>query len=527
MVSYFDDDFKVTWLNPRDAESIWAIDRIHFAHPVVPLTQDLYERIIASSWEARSVFVNGYAYLKDFAPPPTPQEVIERGAPVVWREKYLPLVKQICARIRVRDYDSMSASEIVGLLPNLFQESAEAFSYPTVVAGAFMGPALALADFCEREIGSDGPVMVATLLQGFSNESSAAGVGLGELADFAQTRPAVADALRERRFDEISSQPGGEEFTAKFVEFLEAYGWRAEEWSLAHQPTWIEEPNTPLSLISRYLKDPTHAPAQSIRRSVEQRQTAATAIEARLPDSKRDEFHAMLEAAGTHVQFSEERALWQLIAIGSVRVPVLALGQKLVDAGVLQHPDDVFYLALPELGEVASQPRAMFNLVAQRRAEHARREAMTPPASIGRPLIVSERSQQSQIVHRFFFGGTMEQEAGDVIKGIGASQGTLTGRARVVQSLSETDALEAGDILVCRNTAPPWTPLFAIAGAVVTDIGGLLSHSAICAREYAIPCVVGTGVATARIADGAIITVDGTTGTITVGAAVAETPSFT
>jgi pyruvate,water dikinase len=98
----------------------------------------------------------------------------------------------------------------------------------------------------------------------------------------------------------------------------------------------------------------------------------------------------------------------------------------------------------------------------------------------------------------------------------------MTGRARVIRSLSESDALEAGEVLVCRNTAPPWTPLFAIAGAVVTDVGGLLSHSAICAREYAIPCVVGTGVATLRIPDGAIITVDGTKGTINLQPAAAD-----
>ena len=104
-----------------------------------------------------------------------------------------------------------------------------------------------------------------------------------------------------------------------------------------------------------------------------------------------------------------------------------------------------------------------------------------------------------------------------MIKGVGASQGVMTGRARIIRSLSESTALQAGEILVCRNTAPPWTPLFAIAGAVVTDVGGLLSHSAICAREYAIPCVVGTGVATSRIRDGS--TIDGTNGTISLSGA--------
>jgi pyruvate,water dikinase len=136
--------------------------------------------------------------------------------------------------------------------------------------------------------------------------------------------------------------------------------------------------------------------------------------------------------------------------------------------------------------------------------------------------VIGDRPRVSQIVHRFFFGIEPEQDDSDVIKGVGASQGVMTGRARVIHSLSESSALEAGDILVCRNTAPPWTPLFAIAGAVVTDVGGLLSHSAICAREYAIPCVVGTGVATSRIQDGSTITVDGTNGTISLPASTSE-----
>jgi pyruvate,water dikinase len=514
LVSSYDDDFNVTWQNPRDADSVWAIDRIHFTHPVTPLTEDFYREVVASSWVTPCVFVNGYTYLKDFAPPPTPPEVTELGAPFVWRERYLPLVKQICAGIRVRDYDSMPAAEIVEALPGVFKESAQAFSYPTVVASAFMGPGLMLADFCDREMGEDGPVMVTTLLQGFANDSIAAGVSLGELAEFARTRPQVAEALRERRFDAISSLPGGEEFTSRLSGFLETYGWRAEEWSLAHLPTWIEEPETPLYLISRYLADPTHSPAEAMRRSIEQRDAAAAAIEARLAPDKRAEFQALLEAGRSYVQYSEERALWQLIAIGSVRVPVLALGRQLAESGVVAAPDDVFYLTLSELRQYAAEPRPALDLVTQRRAEHARREAMSPPLSIGKPLVVDDRPRGSQIVHRFFFGMPLEQEAGNLIKGVGASQGVLTGRARVINSLSESSALESGEILVCRNTAPPWTPLFAIAGAVVTDIGGLLSHSAICAREYAIPCVVGTGVATSRIPNGATITVDGTNGTI-------------
>jgi phosphohistidine swiveling domain-containing protein len=516
VVSSFDENFQVTWQDPKDAEFIWAIDRNHFSHPVPPLAEELYRRIISASWETPCVFVNGYAYLRDFGPPPTPPEVTERGAAAVWTEDYLPRVRQLCAAVRVRDYDSMSLSGIVAVLPQVFDESAEAFRYPTVVAGAFMGPGLALADFCERELGSEGPLLVATLLQGFANESTAAGASLGDLAVFAQSKPAVARALREGRYDDVAGLPGGEEFMTRLVGVLESYGWRADDWSLVHLPTWIEQPKTPLFLIGRYLADPSRSPAEAMRRAVEQRQATAREIEHRLPTEKRPQLQQMLAAAQSHVQFSEERALWQLVAVGSVRVPLLTLGRQLLEAGVFSDPDDVFFLRLDELNDLAVNPRPVADLVQQRRDDLDRWETLDAPTSIGRPLVVSERSPQSQIVHRYFFGTPLPQSEGSRIQGIPASQGVISGRARVITSLAESDALQSGEILVCRNTAPPWTPLFAIAGGVVTDIGGLLSHSAICAREYAIPCVVGTRIATSRIVSGDSITVDGTAGTVVI-----------
>jgi len=103
-----------------------------------------------------------------------------------------------------------------------------------------------------------------------------------------------------------------------------------------------------------------------------------------------------------------------------------------------------------------------------------------------------------------------------VLRGTAASRGTVSGRACVVRSLEEADRLQPGDILVCEMTMPAWTPLFAVAAGVVTDTGGALSHSAIVAREYRVPCVVGTTTGTRRIRDGQRITVDGTAGTVTI-----------
>ena len=109
-----------------------------------------------------------------------------------------------------------------------------------------------------------------------------------------------------------------------------------------------------------------------------------------------------------------------------------------------------------------------------------------------------------------------DQPTGDVLKGIAASPGRVTGPARVMHGPEEFDQMRQGDILVARITTPAWTPLFALAAGVVTDVGGPLSHSSIVAREYHIPAVLGTGVATGRLSSGQRVTVDGDAGTVKV-----------
>jgi pyruvate,water dikinase len=192
------------------------------------------------------------------------------------------------------------------------------------------------------------------------------------------------------------------------------------------------------------------------------------------------------------------------------------MGRKLTASGVIEAPDDVFYLRLAELQSLAGKPASMRDAVERRKADLARYERMEPPDSIGAPFVVSDRPGPSQLIHRYFFGNVRRASTGSVIKGQAASQGIVTARACVVHSLQEAQRLQPGEVLVCKTTAPPWTPLFAVAAGVVTETGGILSHSAICAREYAIPCVVGTQVATSRIPDGAMIAVDGTKGTVTI-----------
>jgi pyruvate,water dikinase len=118
------------------------------------------------------------------------------------------------------------------------------------------------------------------------------------------------------------------------------------------------------------------------------------------------------------------------------------------------------------------------------------------------------------MLERFFGSFDEEPEVDGIVKGAAGAPGVIRGTARVVLTLGEVDRLAPGEILVTYATAPPWTPLFAVAGGVVTDAGGVLSHCAVVAREYGIPAVVGTRKGTARIRDGMTITVDGSNGIV-------------
>src|SRR5439155_1591595 len=235
--------------------------------------------------------------------------------------------------------------------------------------------------------------------------------------------PEVSSALRAGRYDDLERVEGGKQFLSALREYLDEFGWQAESWGLPHIPTWAEDPHTPLLLIARYLDDPNLSPDAAIQRSQHEHDEAMRELESRLSGHELAEMKARLAACEGHVPISEGRATWQLTIIGSVRVPLLALGRKLVQAGVLDDPNDVFFFDVEELKKAALGPSP---------------------------------------------------------------------------SYKETAAARKA----------------ALAAAVVTDTGDILSHSAICAREYGIPCVAGTQVGTSQIPDGAMVTVDGAEGTV-------------
>ncbi len=184
---------------------------------------------------------------------------------------------------------------------------------------------------------------------------------------------------------------------------------------------------------------------------------------------------------------------------------------------MIEEQNDVFHLTSDELRETAKSLPGLdrHGLVRERKAALERLRTIQPPRAIGTmPLGEPQDDPMGRAIGKFFGKAPRPQVEPNVLRGNAGSPGTVRGPAKVIHSLSEADKLRQGDVLIAGTTAPPWTPLFATAAAVVTDTGGVLSHCAVVAREYRIPAVVGTGTATAAIQDGQLLEVNGSDGVV-------------
>jgi pyruvate,water dikinase len=196
-----------------------------------------------------------------------------------------------------------------------------------------------------------------------------------------------------------------------------------------------------------------------------------------------------------------------------MRRMLLELGRRLFEAGAVEKPADVFWLRRQELEDMASsldagerQLASLAEAVEQRKMLWRGQRRVTPPQLL---------PQDSWFkVFENLMPAASEDQTGDTIKGIAASGGQVTAAARVLGGPGDFGQMRPGEVLVAAITTPAWTSLFAMASAVVTDVGGPLSHSSIVAREYGIPAVLGTGVATRRIRSEQNIRVDGDAGTV-------------
>ena len=410
--------------------------------------------------------------------------------------------------------DTTSDRDIVACIRNLvFGGASRLLNYDFLMIAVIGITYQVLGTLLQRYFGEDTEQLRGRLISGVTgNVTMETNKHLWDLAQVAKDSPTVTDVLRRYSEQEamanLEQTAEGRDFLDALERFLSAYGHREIRMDIMY-PTWGEDPAPVLSFVRGYLDaDEAHSPHRQQARLVKERQKLTEEVQARLKEDRIGRylvspiFRRVLSLTQAHTRERDTMHFELTRAFPPFRRLLLELGRRWGEQGLIAQREDVFFLTFDEMVELVESPRPMHDEVRARRAEFA--------VSRSRPWPDIIRGDQEIYAEA---GGAGEAAAGQ-LQGVAGSPGTVTGVARVIRGPEEFGRLQKNDILVAPLTNPVWTPLFAIAGGVITEAGGILSHGAIVAREYGIPAVMSVAGVTKRVRDGQTIVVNGNRGIV-------------
>jgi rifampicin phosphotransferase len=341
------------------------------------------------------------------------------------------------------------------------------------------------------------------------NVTSEMGLALLDVADVIRPHPEVVAFLEhvagEGFLDELGDLPDGREAGDAVRAWLDRYGMRCVGEIDITRPRWSERPSAIVPVILGNIRNFEPGAGERRfeqgRREAEKKEQELLERLRALPDGepKADEVKRMIDRVRTFIGYREYPKYGMISRYFVYKQALLGEAQRLVRADVLQEAEDIFYLTLQELHEVARTNQVDDRLVRQRKDAFRSYEALTPPR-----VLTSDGEAVAGAYRR-------DGLPAGALVGLPVSAGTIEGRARVILDMAHAD-VEPGDILVTAFTDPSWTPLFVAISGLVTEVGGLMTHGAVIAREYGLPAVVGVERATRLIRDGQRIRVHGTDG---------------
>ena len=527
---------------PADVEGFWLWDKLHCPRPLAPLEHELllittgegFSKAIGdmgSNIVAVTRSINYYNYLHGDARDIGDEDPAARKARYdnnveelmpklgdLWENQWLPEMLPKLERARNTDYTALSDEDLL----KRFDEMADEVLDRWVVHGMLLysfHAANVFADYYQEVTETDDQKLGYEALQGFETMALRSSRGLWNLSRTARNNPELRRAFDRLQGPELHAElqksEAGRAFLKDLADYLEEFGWRADSVYELRRPSWREDPSIALNAIQGYVSiEDDRSPQQQYESAVGRREELLAAARAKLKDDpeRLEKFNRLYESAKSFTPIVEDHNHW-IDQMGDIlmRYPALEIGARLARKGTIEKPDDVFMLHVAEIKEAMAGADKK-SLIAQRRSEMEHFGKIVPPPAIGAPPPPTDPVED--VLFRFFGGPVDLSSDPAVINGTAASPGTARGPAKVVRDLAEASKLKNGDVLVCEMTLPPWTPLFSTACAVVADTGGILSHCAIVAREYRIPCVVGTGIGTVQIKDGQMLTVDGSKGIV-------------
>lgn len=545
--------FPVTFDDPQQADLQWQL----MSHPL-PRQTPLLERDLYQASVTRGVslmhehysapmgpshlrLINTYVYTAQTPPHSSPDEQTRESENTIyhtllhldelWRHRWLPEIQDHIAALERFNGETTSVATLRLYLDELVERVQRLWELHMLIVTPSYVAVSEFDEFYRDLFSPTDPFAAYTLLRGLPTKTFESGAALWDLSRSAAKNAEVDHILRTRPAADVPSElarhSAGQSFLVEFRTYLQEYGQRAETIGLAC-PNWIEDPTPAVRNLQNYLTQPEHSsPTAALDEAVAKREHAIADARRRLdgyPQPVVDRFEQLLAAAQTGNVLTEDHNFHiDCRSMCQARRPLIAAGEHLAEAGVLDNVDDVFLLGLDELRTTLDEYPHLDRraLAAQRRAEMEHFSHITPPATLGNgttsPLPTT--GMMGRFMSKFGMAPVDADDTAHVdddnpVRGAPGSPGHTSGTARVAHTLAEAERLQPGDVLVAPNTAPSWTPLFASAAAVVTDSGGILSHCAVVAREYGIPAVVGLTGATTIISDGRTVIVDGNTGTV-------------
>lgn len=531
--------------------------------PLTPLFADLIDGSVARSLQAllgealgKNVIrdndvalptINGYAYYyyrnsgmwRMLARTPAALTALARGKAHMgisgWREYSHPRYEHAIHDWSAKPVAELSGGELLSGIRALLDAGTVYYTAVQSIIPLAATSELTFRAFYDKFVRRDGDPPAQTFLLGFDSEPIRAEKSLFDLAGWARNDPGLTSALLETptaalaECQRTGAPPDGvadvlwQEWRITFQEHLALYGHAVYNLDFA-TPVPADDPSAQLETVKFYLGGQGTDPHERQRLLTERRKSLTHEVSARLGPRRRAVFHRLLRWAQNAAPIREDALADVGLAWPLLRRMLLELGRRLVSAGVLAEPADVFWLRSTEV-----QAAVEFGLAAPGAATAISGAGMPVRAAAVEERKMLWRGQMKAAAPQMLpesrwmeraFGSMMpagsQHQAGEVIKGVGASAGRVTAPARVLGGPQDFGLMVPRDVLVARITTPAWTSLFAMASAVVTDVGGPLSHSSIVAREYGIPAVLGTGVATQRLVSGQLIRVDGDAGTVTI-----------
>ena len=448
------------------------------------------------------------------------------GAVERWTDVGRPRYVATVERWQAQQWREFSATELLSAVRALSEAAIDAYGalVSGVIPAAWISEALFTITYDRLAKRRDDPP-APTYLLGFDSAPILAEKSLYDLAGWVRTRAGLTAYLGNTPAHQLAAQLGDgqtppgvdagdwREWQGRFQAHLQRYGHTIYNLDFAN-PVPADDPAPLLETCQLFISGQGVNPHARQRAAAERREQATQAMLKRLKGLRLRLFRKLIAPAQRYAPLREDGLAGVGLGYPLLRQMLRELGRRFVAGGMIEKPDDVYWLNQDEVEQAATgldrgeTLGCLSAAVPQRKATWRAARRVTPPLMLPQMkflgLDVGKIKTARQRKHN-----------GDTLKGVAASPGRATGPACILLGPQDFCHMKAGDVLVAALTTPAWTPLFARAAAIVTDVGGPLSHGSIVAREYGIPAVLGTGVATKRIRTGQAITVDGSAGVVT------------